>query len=59
MTGPFLETRRGYRPYYEKLGEQRVAAGKYRYTIRYESHMAPLLNAIRDYAIQHQMPGEV
>ncbi len=54
---PFLETWRGYRPYYEQLGEQRVAAGKYSYTIRYESHMAPLLNAIRDYGIQHQMPG--
>jgi hypothetical protein len=59
VTDPFLESRRRYRPYYEQLGEQRVAAGKYSYAIRYESHMSPLLNAIRDHAIRHQRPGEV
>jgi hypothetical protein len=43
MAGQFLESRRRYRPYYEQLGERRVAAGKYSYTIRYESHMAPFV----------------
>ena len=38
------------RPYYEELGEQRVAAGKYRSAIRYQSHMLPILRAIQDYA---------
>lgn len=58
-TRPFLEYRRGYRPYYEQLGEQRVAAGKYSSAIRYEVHMAPLLRGIRDHVIRHQRPAEV
>lgn len=56
---PFLEFRRGYKPYYERLGEQRVAAGKYFSAIRYEVHMSPLLRAIRDHVIRYQRPGEV
>jgi hypothetical protein len=59
VTGPFLESRQRYRPYYEQLGERRVAAGKYSYTIRYESHMAPLLSAIWEHATGHQRPKEV
>ena len=50
---PFLESERGYQPYYEQLGQQRVASGKYRSAIRYESHMLPILNGIREYAIRH------
>ncbi len=53
-TRPFLESRRGYQPYYEQLGEQRVAAGKYFSAIRYEMHMAPLLRGIRDHVIRSQ-----
>ena len=44
----------GSRPYYEELGEQRVATGKYRSAIRYQSHMLPILRAIRDHACLHQ-----
>jgi hypothetical protein len=46
-----------HRPHYEKFGEQRVAAGKYRAAIRYESHMLPVLRAIQDHAATHQPAG--
>jgi hypothetical protein len=59
VTCPFLEFQRGYRPYYEKLGQERVASGTYRSAIRYESHMLPILRGIRDHAIQHPGPREV
>jgi hypothetical protein len=52
VTNPFLELQRGYKPDYEQTGERRVATGKYCAAIRYETHMAPLLSGIRDYAIQ-------
>jgi hypothetical protein len=54
VTCPFLETQRGYRPYYEQLGEERVASGTYRSAIRYELHMAPILKGIQDYALRHE-----
>jgi hypothetical protein len=57
VTQPFLEHQQGYRPYYEELGEQRVAAGKYRSAIRYQSHMLPILRAIQDHASLHQTAG--
>jgi hypothetical protein len=47
----------GYRPYYEELGESRVATGKYRTAIRYRSHMLPLLRAIQDHASLHESGG--
>ncbi len=59
VTSPFVEYRQGYTPYYEQLGERRVAAGKYFSAIRYENHMAPLLRGIRDYAIRYPRPCEV
>ncbi len=59
VSRPFLEFQRRYKPYYERLGEQRVASGKYSSAIRYESHMAPLLRGIRDHAVRSQRPGEV
>jgi hypothetical protein len=46
----FPEYLPGSRPYYEELGEQRVATGKYRAAIRYHAHMLPILRAIRDHA---------
>jgi len=59
VTCPFLEPQRGYRPYYEKLGQERVASGTYRSAIRYESHMLPILDGIRNHALQHPGSGEV
>jgi hypothetical protein len=50
VTQPFLALKQEYQPYYEKLGNQRVDAGKYRSAIRYQSHMLPILRAIEDYA---------
>jgi hypothetical protein len=52
VTRPFLRMQRGYRPYYEQLGQERVDSGKYDSAIRYESHMLPILSAIRDHAIR-------
>ena len=59
VTNPFLESQRGYQPYYEQVGEQRVASGKYRSAIRYAVHMLPILNGIREHAIRHQRSGKV
>jgi hypothetical protein len=59
VASPFLEFRWGYKPYYEQLGEQRVATGKYCSAILYQSHMSPLLNGIRDHAIRVQRSEEV
>ena len=50
----FPEYPPGTRPYYEELGEQRVAAGEYLCAIRYQTHMLPILRAIQDYASLHQ-----
>lgn len=57
VTRSFLEYQPGYRPYYEELGEQRVATGKYRTAIRYQSHMLPILRAIQDHGSCHQTAG--
>ena len=38
---------RDVRPYYETYGEQQVAAGHYEEAIRYETHVAPLVRAMR------------
>ena len=57
VTQSFLEYPQGYRPYYEELGERRVAAGKYRSAIRYQAHMLPILRGIQDYALLHQTDG--
>lgn len=35
------------KPYYEKYGEQQVAAGHYRQIIRYREHVLPLAEALR------------
>jgi hypothetical protein len=59
VTCPFLEPQHGYRPYYETLGQERVASGKYRFAIRYEANMLPVLSGIRDHAIQHPGSGQV
>lgn len=59
VTSPFLESRRGYKPYYEQMGEQRVATGKYSSAIQYQSHMSPLLSSIRGHVIRDQRPEEV
>jgi hypothetical protein len=53
ITQPFLEPEPGYKPYYEKLGEQRVAAGKYCSPIRYALHMVPILRGIQEHATGH------
>jgi hypothetical protein len=52
-----IENLKGQRPYYETIGEQRVAAGKYRAAIRYESHILPVLRAIQDHGATHQTAG--
>lgn len=44
------------KPYYELIGEQRMAEGAVASVIRYEDHVAPLVAAIRRHAVVH---GEV
>jgi hypothetical protein len=38
-----------HRPCYERFGEQRVAAGKYTSVLRYEEHMLPIIEALREH----------
>jgi hypothetical protein len=57
VTQSFLALKQEYQPHYEKLGDQRVAAGKYRFAIRYKSHMLPILRAIEDHALAQQTIG--
>ncbi|HEX8493132.1 MAG TPA: hypothetical protein VF658_09850 [Pyrinomonadaceae bacterium] len=37
-------------PFYERYGEKRVAAGHYQQVLRYKEHLAPLAEALRQYA---------
>jgi hypothetical protein len=34
-------------PFYERYGEQQVAAGLYTYVIRHREHLKPLADALR------------
>ena len=36
--------------FYEQYGDQQVAAGRYREVIRYDHHVAPVRNALRERA---------
>jgi hypothetical protein len=36
----------GYQPFYERYGEQQVAAGRYRVVIRYGEHILPIARAL-------------
>lgn len=38
------------RPFYEMAGERQVASGRFKTVIRYEAHVRPLWNAIREHA---------
>ena len=51
ITDPFPDFE-APKPYYELLGEARVAQGKYEAVIRYEQHMLPILRAVRSHALE-------
>ena len=36
------------KPFYEKYGEQQIAAGHYEHVIRYREHILPLAEALRE-----------
>jgi hypothetical protein len=38
-----------HKPCYERIGEQRVAAGKYATALRYEQHVLPIFQALREH----------
>ena len=40
----------GYKPFYEELGERRLAQGAIATVLRYREHMLPILAALREYA---------
>jgi hypothetical protein len=46
----FLVPSRMPKPYYERVGEERVASGAYRSVIRYGVHVYPVIAALRAYA---------
>ncbi len=48
---PFQEREYSEKPYYETWGERRVAEGTYESVIRYDEHIFPILDAIRNRAI--------
>jgi hypothetical protein len=47
---PFPQRLCADKPYYETWGEQRVAQGKYESVIRYEEHVRPIMDAMREHA---------
>ena len=47
---PWESQKEGERPEYERIGEERVAAGYYQHVIRYRHHIAPLADALRRFA---------
>jgi hypothetical protein len=47
---PFLAPGRMPKPYYERVGEERVASGAYRSVIRYGEHVYPVVAALRHFA---------
>jgi hypothetical protein len=47
---PWERWKEGERPEYERIGEERVAAGYYQHVIRYRQHIAPLADALRRFA---------
>ena len=40
-------------PFYERYGEQRVAAGAYQRVLRYREHFLPLVHALREHVDRH------
>jgi hypothetical protein len=47
---PWEPQKEGERPEYERIGEERVAAGYYQHVIRYREHIIPLTDALRRFA---------
>lgn len=54
VTANALPYRTKEKPYYEQVGEERVAEGEYESVIRFKEHMLPIMVAISEYAAHAQ-----
>jgi hypothetical protein len=54
---PWSQFQETGRPYYERFGEMRVQQGEYRSVIRLRQHMTPIMEAIRERAMNQPCRG--
>jgi AcrR family transcriptional regulator len=52
--GPITCGLTGEAPFYERYGEEQVAAGHYKQVLRYSEHVAPLIDALNSHVSSHE-----